>query len=165
MKVKKLPHRKVFLNEKFYPLLKMIYDHVGLDREIILVGNSENPAVPEGLSVVNTTVKPDLNIAVIMVHQLGSDAVALVSRQLRELCLKKIETIYLEMPLGLPYSAVMAMEMNKVGFMLSGIIPELRDGDVLKMQYLNNVYVDPAKIVIASDLTKQLLSVIMQDYR
>ena len=165
LKTNQEPHRKVFLNEKFYPLLKMIYDHVGLDREIILVGNSENPAVPEGLSVVNTTVKPDLNIAVIMVHQLGSDAVALVSRQLRELCLKKIETIYLEMPLGLPYSAVMAMEMNKVGFMLSGIIPELRDGDVLKMQYLNNVYVDPAKIVIASDLTKQLLSVIMQDYR
>jgi serine/threonine-protein kinase RsbW len=165
LKTNQEPHRQVYLNEKFFPLLKMVYDHLGLDREVIMVADNEIPDAPQGLSVINTAVKPDLNIAVIMVHQTGTDAVGLVSRQLRELCLKKIETIYLEIPLGLPYAALMAREMNKIGFMLSGIIPELRNGDVLKMQYLNNVYVDPAKIVIASSITRELLAVIMQDYR
>ncbi len=165
LKTNQEPHRKVYLNEKFYPLLQMIYKHVGIDREVIMVADNESPVVLQGLSVINTAIKPDLNIAVIMINQMGMDAIALVTRQLRELCLKKIETIYLEIPLGLPYAAVMAREMNKVGFMLSGIIPELRDGDILKMQYLNNVYVDPAKIVIASEITRELLTVIMQDYR
>ncbi|HQO50467.1 MAG TPA: hypothetical protein PK939_08555, partial [Bacteroidales bacterium] len=114
---------------------------------------------------VTTVVKPDLNIAVIMILQHGADVIPLVAQQLRELCLKKIETIYLEIPVDEAYAAVVAREMNKRGFMLSGIIPELRNGDILKMQYLNNVYVNPDKIVMASPLHKEILGVIMQDYQ
>jgi len=165
LKTNKEPHRKVYLNEKFYPLLKMLCEHNDLDREIIMISDQETAEPQREQSVISTTVKPDLNIAVIIVHEAGSDAVPLISQQLRELCLKKIETIYLELPVNEPYTAVLAREMNQKGFMLSGIIPELREGDILKMQYLNNVYVDPAKIVIASPLTRELLNVIMKDYK
>lgn len=165
LKTSQEPFRTIYLNEKFYPVLKKIYDNLVLDRKIILVPDHEKPEVLDALSVINTAVKPDLNIAVIAVNQIGMDAVGLISRQLRELCLKKIETIYVEIPLGIPYAAVLSRELNKVGFMLSGIVPELRDGDILKMQYLNNVYVDPSKIVIASKLASELLTEIMKDYQ
>ena len=164
LKTNQEPHRKVFLNEKFYPLLKMLYEHNQLDREVNMIPDSLTVEPPFKQAMINTVVKPDLNIAVIAIHRHGQDAVPLIMQQLKELCIKKIETIYLEIPVDHPYAALVARQLNKQGFMLSGIIPELRDGDILKMQYLNNVYVDPAKIVIASPLTRQLLEVIMQDY-
>jgi anti-sigma regulatory factor (Ser/Thr protein kinase) len=165
LKTNNEPHRTVYLNEKFYPVLKKIYDHLDLDREIHLVPDQVTPLAPLPLSEISTTVKPDLNIAVIGVVNIGQDAFNLIYRQLRELCIKKIETIYVEIPMDKPEAAVLCRDLNKAGFMLSGIVPELRNGDVLKMQYLNNVYVDPSKIVIVSELTRELLNEIMKDYR
>lgn len=164
LKINQEPHRKVYLNEKFFPLLHSIYQRLGLDREVIVIPDNELPEVPQYLSLVSTTIKPDLNIAVISVLKQGTDAITLIKHQLRELCFKKIETIYLEIPVDSPCSALLVREMNKAGFLLSGIIPELRDGDVIKMQYLNNVTVDPEKIVLASGIAKELLGVIMSDY-
>ncbi|HBZ67969.1 MAG TPA: hypothetical protein DEO70_14135 [Bacteroidales bacterium] len=165
LKISQEPHRRVYLNEKFFTLLSNIYQRLELDREVIMVPDTELPEIPQYLSLVSTTVKPDLNIAVISVQKQGTDAIDLIKHQLRELCLKKIETIYLEIPIDKPCSALLAREMNMAGFMLSGIIPELRNGDVLKMQYLNNVTVDPEKIVLASSIAKELLDIIMSDYR
>lgn len=165
LKTNKEPRRKVFLNEKFFPLLKMLIEHNELDRELIMISDNQTPMAEREQASVTTIVKPDLNIAVIMILQHGADVIPLVAQQLRELCLKKIETIYLEIPVDEAYATVVAREMNKKGFMLSGIIPELRNGDILKMQYLNNVYVNPDKIVIASPLHKEILGVIMQDYQ
>jgi anti-sigma regulatory factor (Ser/Thr protein kinase) len=165
LKTNQEPHRKVYLNEKFYPVLNRVYQNLGLDREVIMVSDHEKPVAKTDQSVINTAIKPDLNIAVMMINEIGADAVAVITRQLRELCLKKIETIYLEITVNEAFAAVIVRELNKVGFLLSGIIPELRNGDVLKMQYLNNVYVDPAKIVIASQLASELLAEIMKDYQ
>lgn len=165
LKTNQEPHRKVYLNEKFYPVLSRVYTNLGLDREVVMISDSEKPAAKTDQSVINTAIKPDLNIAVMMINEIGADAVAVITRQLRELCLKKIETIYLEISVNEPFAAVIIRELNRAGFLLSGIIPELRNGDVLKMQYLNNVYVDPAKIVIASQLASELLAEIMKDYQ
>jgi serine/threonine-protein kinase RsbW len=76
-----------------------------------------------------------------------------------------VETIYVEMPVDSPGSAVLASKLTVLGFMLSGIVPEYRNGDYIKLQYLNNVRVDPAKIVIASELGKELLTEIMKAYK
>ncbi len=164
LKTNQEPHRTIYLNEKFYPTIRMIVEHNGLDRELKCINDNEMPEPQRENASVNTTVKPDLNIAVITIHQHGKDVVPIISQQLRELCLKKIETIYLEIPLDEPFAAVVARQMNQKGFMLSGIVPELHQGDILKMQFLNNVYVDPDKIVIASPLHKEILKVIMHDY-
>lgn len=165
LKTNNEPHRTVYLNEKFYPVLKKIYDHLDLDREVNLVPDHETPDALHVYAEITTTIKPDLNIAVISVLKVGDDASQLIIRQLRELCLKKIETIYVEIPMDQPHAAVLSRDLNRGGFMLSGIVPELRNGDILKMQYLNNVHVDPEKIVIVSELTRELLTEIMKDYR
>jgi anti-sigma regulatory factor (Ser/Thr protein kinase) len=165
LKTNQEPQRTVHLSEKFCPILSKVYTNLALDREIIMIKDDENPEANHATSIINTAVKPDLNIAVISILQMGNDAVGMITRQLRELCLKKIETIYVEIPMDIPFAAVVSRELNKSGFMLSGIVPELRNGDILKMQYLNNVYVDPAKIVIASPLATALLTEIMKDYQ
>jgi hypothetical protein len=41
------------------------------------------------------------------------------------------------------------------------VIPELRGGDVLRLQYLNNVDLDAGAIVLYSDTAKRLLAEIL----
>ncbi len=165
LKTNQEPRRRICLCERFNPIFRKVYDHLGLDREWVEVPAGIPFIFTLGMTEMNTTIKPDLNIAVISVFRAGNDALGLITRQLRELCLKKVETIYIELPMDEPGAAILAEELNKAGFMLSGIIPELRNGDVLRMQYLNNVYVDSEKIVTVSELTRELLDIIMADYK
>lgn len=165
LKTSQEPHRQVFICEKFYPILKKVYDNLELSRDVKMIAdNTEYPATIVN-TVMSTNMKPDLNVAVISLSEIGQDAFDLVRTQLREFCLNKVETIYLEMPVDNPTSAVLSEKLTGLGFMLSGIVPELRNGDFLKLQYLNNVRVDPQKIKIASELGKELLEEIMKMYR
>lgn len=164
LKTSQEPHRKVFICERFYPVIKKIYDNLGLQREVIKVDTAAPAALPEESSQVLTHLKPDLNVAVISFPVIGHDAFDLIKNQLREFRLNKVESIYVEIPVDTPVSAWLSEKLSSLGFLLSGIVPEFRNGDYLKMQYLNNVRVDPAKINIASELGKELLAEIMKEY-
>ena len=156
------PHRQVYICKKFYPILKKVYDKLELSREVILVDTPADHPVDLANSLLSTNMRPDLNVAFISISAIGRDAFDLVRQQLREFCLNKVETIYVEMPVDSPSSALLADRLTSLGFLLSGIVPEFRNGDYIKLQYLNNVRIDPAKIVIASELGKELLAEIMQ---
>ncbi len=165
LKTNQEPHRRVYICDKFFPILSKVYNHLGLDRELIEIQSGTGIDFRLGLTEMTTRIKPDLNIAVVAVTGAGADAFGLITRQVRELCLKKVETIYVELPMDEPATAIISAQLNQSGFLLSGVVPELRNGDILKMQYLNNVYVDPAKIVTVSDHTRELLEIIMMDYQ
>lgn len=165
LKTNEEPHRKVFLNRKFHPILSKIYQNAGLNREVICIGEEEIYPAPAEKSSLELTIKSDFNIAVIRMKELGEDAIPLILANLKELCLRKIDTIYVELSVHHPYSAGVSRELNRAGFLLSGIVPELDHGDILKLQYLNNVFVDPEKIVIAAPLAKEFLQEIITDYR
>lgn len=47
-----------------------------------------------------------------------------------------------------------------LGFFFSGVIPEMFDGDFLRLRYLNNVRIDPAKVVLATEFGKELFDYI-----
>lgn len=157
------PARTVYICEKFFPILKKVYDHLELQREVVRSDTSaSHPAIDDN-SLLSSVFKPDLNVAVISLSSIGRDAFDLIRQQLHEFCLNKVETIYVEMPVDAPSSAVLSDRLTGLGFMLSGVVPEYRNRDYLKLQYLNNVRVDPAKIVIASELGKELLTEISKD--
>jgi len=164
LKTNQEPHRKVYLFEKFFPVLKRVYNNLNLDRELIQVTSNNAFDCSNSHSSIHTSVKPDLNIAVITLHVIGPDAFDLIHQQLKDFCIKKIETIYLEMPVSETASAILCAQLNKIGFLLSGIVPEFNHGDYLKMQYTNNVMVDPEKISLESPMARELLNVIMKDY-
>lgn len=164
LKTSQEPFRKVFVAERFYSVIKRIYDNLGLQREVNMVGSDSITTFSAEISKIHTQVKPDFNVAVISLVTIGNDAFDQISQQLREFRLNKVESIYCEIPVDSPSAAVLSAQLSNIGFMLSGIIPEFRNGDYLKMQYLNNVRVDPSKIYIASELGKELLAEIMKEY-
>src|SRR3712207_9391146 len=63
--------------------------------------------------------------------------------RLRELCLHRVDCIYVDLPLSHPAVQSAGARLDELGFFFGGIIPELRDGDVLRLQYLNEVDVRP----------------------
>jgi hypothetical protein len=50
--------------------------------------------------------------------------------------------------------------LNELGFFFGGIIPELRGGDVLRLQYLNEVDIRPEDVSTASDFGQELVNLI-----
>ena len=164
LKTSQEPQRTVYICGKFFVVLKKIYDNLDMRRELIMADTSTDIPVKDVQSLISSVFKPELNVAIISVSLVGEDAIDQIRLQLKEFCLNKVDVIYAELPLDTPAAAVLSDRLTGLGFILSGVVPEYRDGDYLKMQYLNHVRVDPAKIHIASDLGRELLSEIMKSY-
>lgn len=164
LKTNKEPHRTIYVYPKFADIIRKIYAHAELDREVVEVDAHASLIPASDSTHYSTSVKPDINVAYIKIETMGPDVDDIIAVQTRQLCLKKIETIYLEFSMSEAYASVLARKANEMGYMFSGVIPELCDGDVLKMQYLNNVIVIPEHINLAGELSKEILEVIVQDY-
>lgn len=162
LKINQEPRRTVFIPEIYREFVTDIYNELGLRRDIF-TENDDLPFTGPGVSIVTTSFKPDLNIASIIVEQYGIDIVARIRTTVKEFCMKKVDSIYLELPLGAQETMDYVTEFRKLGFFMGGVIPEFRNGDVLKLQYLNNIYIDPAKIVVASERGKKVLAFILAD--
>jgi len=102
-------------------------------------------------------VQTDASRAFMLVKQYGADLEELVKFRLRELCLRRIDCIYIDLPLSHPATQKFCASLEMLGFFFAGVIPEMSEGDVLRLQYLNNVDIDLENTQIASDFGKELL--------
>ena len=70
------------------------------------------------------------------------------------------------MPLSHPGTAQGGAGLGDLGFIFGGIIPEAHagaaSGDVLRLQYLNNVEIKPDEVHTASDFGRELLNLILE---
>jgi hypothetical protein len=88
----------------------------------------------------------------------GKECPGEVRKILKELCLKKIDVIYLYLNLEDPLTQNLCGEFEKLGFFIGGILPAYPMGETLILQYLNNVAFDYDRIKIASETGKEILS-------
>jgi len=139
-------------------VLRRIVEASGLERQLIGAASRwEVPSLP-GHSTLEVRAQPEWGHGSITVLQFGDDLLPLVRMRLRELCLNGIEAIFLDLPLEDPATAVHCAMLESLGFFFSGMVPELgATGDVLRLQYLNNVAIDPARLQVASEFGRELL--------
>jgi serine/threonine-protein kinase RsbW len=102
------------------------------------------------------------SFAFMLIKQYGTDLEELVKFRLHELCLRRIDCIYIDLPLSHPATQKFCAHLEMLGFFFAGVIPEMRDGDVLRLQYLNTMDVDLDNIHIASDFGKELLDYVLK---
>jgi serine/threonine-protein kinase RsbW len=105
---------------------------------------------------IRTDVHLTENCAEIHVLGYGNNVVHEIRRILRELCLKNVAAIQLFLNLKDPHTFFMTAEFEKMGFFFAGILPLALVGDVLILQYLNNVRVDYDKIVLYTEEARQI---------
>lgn len=102
-------------------------------------------------------MRRDHNLAFWRVAEPEDDLRELVRSRLRELCLHRVDVIYVDLPLSNPATRIDGDRLEELGFFFGGIIPEARDGDVLRLQYLNNVEVERDGVSTTSDFGGELL--------
>jgi serine/threonine-protein kinase RsbW len=100
--------------------------------------------------------------AEIFVESCGPDAVRQIRKILRGYCVDHVAAINLFLKLTDPVTYRMTAEFEKLGFFFAGILPESKIGDALILQYLNNVSLDYSKILLVSDIAKELLTYISE---
>jgi serine/threonine-protein kinase RsbW len=161
LKVNEGPARAAHPPPHHEAMVRQIYQYNGLARE--LPPEAAGPAGPLPPSAqLDVKVRADHNEAFLRVRSFGQDLDGLVRYRLRELCLGRVDCIYLDLPLSDPHTARLAPRLEDLGFFFGGIIPEVADGDALRLQCLNNVAVEPGQIQVGSDHGKELLAYVLR---
>jgi serine/threonine-protein kinase RsbW len=153
MRTNQEPHRIIFAPPQHRTVLEDICRRIGLDRQFAELTEAPPSAEATRLDV---KVRPDLGLATIIVRACGEDADQQVRHHLVDLCRRKIDAIYLDLPLADPASPRLCAACEAAGFFFAGMIPEYDGGDVLRLQYMNNLDIRMEGIVVVSDIGRQL---------
>ncbi|MBN1189840.1 MAG: ATP-binding protein [Dehalococcoidales bacterium] len=152
------PLREVYLPAHHAGIMRRIYEKSQLRRKIV---SGASFVLPEN-SRLDVKVQAEINWAFLRVVEYGRDLVELVKFRLKELCLRKLDCIYLEMPLSHPAVQQYCASMEMLGFFFGGIMPEMQDGDVLRMQFFNNADLELEDVHLASAMAEELYDYVLK---
>lgn len=141
-------------------MIEKLYRNIGANHHNYIA--PATPPAPDGETVLETSSNPAENCGEIYVMQYGADAVKAVRKTLRAFCVQQIACVNLFLSLEDPATHTLAAEFEKLGFFFAGVLPYARVGDVLILQYLNNVELDYSKIVVYADIGRDLRDYIEQ---
>jgi len=138
-------------------MIRQIYAHLGVSAEVF-PPDSRVEKLNEK-TVLELEYEP-CSIAFLTIKEYGLNVTGEVGRMLKNLCLERIESIYLALPLNCPHTAVLTSEFEKLGFFFCGIMPKLEGRDQLILQYLNNQMIDYNQIKVHTKIGQMLLAYI-----
>lgn len=142
-------------------MIQRIYQRSKLKRNLRSATHSQQIEFAP-ISQLDVKVHTEPGRAYMRVIEYGADFIQLVQFRLRELCLRRVDCIYMDLPLSHPATAQFCAALEMMGFFFAGVIPELFNGDMLRLQYLNNVDIDPKDIITASDFGRELLEYVLK---
>ncbi len=153
------PLRDIYLPPHHAGILRRIYDRSKMRRNFITA--AVEPELPER-SRVDVKVQTEASRAFLRVVEYGRDLEDLIKFRLKELCARRVDCIYLDLPLGHPAVQRCCVSMEMLGFFFGGLMPELHQGDVLRLQYINNAPLELEKVEIAFDFSKELFRYVLK---
>jgi len=158
--VNQSPPRDVWVPPAHAAIIGKLYQVSGLPRAVRPL-SAAGPQ-PEAASQMDVHVDTDVNEAYLAVRSVGVNLDRLARFRLHELCRQRVDVMYVDLPLTDPAAVAVSERFEALGFFFAGIIPEKDSGDVLRLQYLNQVTIDPKQIQVASDLGRELLDYVLE---
>ncbi len=161
--VLKSNHTKVYVPQIYEELVKTIYNQIGYEREF-LTENKDSNYLKKGKGHISVSIRSDHNQGIISVSKYGKNTLEEIHFHLKQLCLQRIDCIYVDIPLNKKGSGYLASKLRELSFFYGYLIPEYSDSDVLRLQYLNNVEISKEDIKTASEFGEKLLDIIFDDW-
>lgn len=152
----------VFLPAPYRDLAQGIYEAAKIQRTVSSDQDKGQTGLPQS-GHLTVSLRPDHNQAILTVDVLGRDTLGSVRSHLHELRLQHVDCIYVDLPLVQEGAGELGSRLRELGFFFGALIPEFGQGDVLRLQYLNNVDIVPADIHTASEAGRKLLATILDD--
>ena len=159
LRVNEEPQRDIYPPARYRDVVRYVVEHNGLRRTVHDRADTRTATAASRMSV---DVHRDHNVAFLRVAEPGPDLREVVRIRLRELCLHRVDCIYVDLPLSQPATRDAGASLEELGLFFGCIIPEAHEGDVLRLQYLNNVEIDSEDVHTASDFGRELLDLIFQ---
>jgi serine/threonine-protein kinase RsbW len=140
-------------------VLRRIYDSHELPRQF-----GEGAELSAGTtSRIESRVWKDIGAALLVIEEPSADLHDAVRARLRSLRGAGVDVVYADVPLAHPAAPAAGEVLNRLGFVFGGVIPLLRNGgDVLRMQHLGDLDVDPAEIHLLSTMAQELLEYVLE---
>jgi serine/threonine-protein kinase RsbW len=155
----KAPARTAYVPERYREVTSDIYSRVGLERQLVERGTDLRDA-PTRLRLVLETAR---SLARIVVERAGRDLVPEVSRLLREIASSDAQIVHLDLRLSDPSTPKSVELLRGLGFFFGGILPELHEGDVLRLQSVREEPRDRSVIEVFSEVGERLLDFVLCD--
>lgn len=156
------PHRDVHVPPAYRQVVERIYSDAGLDRTVITDSTRDaEGAATETRFTIN--LRHDTGLAHLTVESYGQDFLAALQQQVAQFLLNRFDLILVYLPLGDPLTSYFGAGLQELGLSFCGVYPEYHDGDVLVLQHLNNVKIDPEQILVASPMGEYLREFALAD--
>jgi anti-sigma regulatory factor (Ser/Thr protein kinase) len=155
------PERTIYPPAAYREAVRRIVERNGLARTVEDEPGAQLPAS----SRISVDVRHDHNLAFLRVEEPGADLQELVRVRLRELCLHRVDCVYVDLPLSCPTTQKAGARLDQLGFFFGGIVPELRDGDTLRLQYLNEVDIHSDDVRTGSEFGQELVELVFRQMR
>jgi len=155
----KAPARTVHLPASYRPIAGDLYRRSGLEREIV-DGSADLPARS---TIQRAVLDAPRDLVRFVVESPGADLVQQVAQRLRDPGMDSMEAVQLDLPLADPATPAAVEGLRPLGFFFAAILPELRDGDVIRLQAVKSRAVDRASISLASAKGRELLDLVLEE--
>ncbi len=154
--------RPVYTPKRHWDVVNRIIKHSGLSGK--LTEAEERKAPLTSSAELRVLLREDHNQALITVDTYGENLISVVKTLLDTFCNIGANCIYLDLPLNDPETGRIEGQFEQMGFFFGGIFPNKRvDGDVLRLQLLNNVEINAGDVSTASEFGKGLLDYIISE--
>ena len=157
--VEVLPARTLFPPPQHREMIVKLYRNIRA-AHVFAAPETDTPSFTGDESVIETSIFTSESCGEIWLKRYGTQVIREIRAILRDLCLKQIAAINLFLSLEDTATYFITEELEKFGFFFAGILPETHIGDVLILQYLNNVAFDYSKVQAYSDVAKEILAYI-----
>ena len=153
------PERTVYLPKRYRAQIEALYADALLSRSV--VESDERPTRRESeLERVYDERRQTLRVAV---TRPGSDLADKVGAETLGAAKHGGLVAHIDLPLADPATPAASEALRAQAFFFAGLLPEYRDGDVLRMQWLADTVDDMAASILSTDSTRAIEAFVLKD--
>ena len=153
------PARDAYVPRRYRDVASGIYARLGLERQLV----EADADLPDAPARLRLALERSRSLARIVVERAGRDLVPEVSKVLREVASSDAQIVHLDLRLSDSSTPKSVELLRGLGFFFGGILPELRDGDVIRLQSTREEPRDRSGIEVFSEVGERLLDFVLSD--